>query len=283
METDLPRFKLNSFPTGSFAIRSAKTLPQAEFDFSKLPDYKGFTSMGRLLKRCMMDQAGTGSRGNRGFLPPALLTSVLHREVIEHELKEKCPNLDATTMTNKILGGLADDDDDDNDDISKSENDKKSYLFILAMLALLEKVSEIGRFVEDNNGGIWDRDLPLQLYNGDDGSSELRHRSHSQPMPCFQEWGDNDHENFDDYQWRLLVPTFALNNDKTIQHRELEEKEILPWCEEKLQSNSETMSGGYGSVKKVKIHPLCHEFHEHLKAVCLLQYLAKNYYTRSTP
>ena len=81
---------------------------------------------------------------------------------------------------------------------------------------------------------------------------------------------------FDGFQWRLLVPTFALNEDKTIQHRDLEEKEILPWCEEKLQSHSEAMSGGYGSVKKVKIHPLCHEFHEHLKAVCLLQYLAKN-------
>jgi hypothetical protein len=228
----------------------------------------------------MMDQAGTGSRGNRGFLPPALLTSILHREVIEHELKEKCPSLDATTMTNIILGGLADDDDDD--DISKSENDKKSYLFVLAMLALLEKVSEIWRFVDDNNGGIWDGDLPLQLYKGDDGSSELWHRSNSQPIPCFQQWGDNDHENFDDYQWRLLVPTFALNEDKTIQHRDLEEKEILPWCEEKLQSHSETMSGGYGSVKKVKIHPLCHEFHEHLKAVCFLQYLAKNSYTRST-
>lgn len=280
METDLPRFKLNSCPTGSFAIRSAKTLPEAEFDYRKPPDYKSFTSMGRFLKRCMMDQAGTGSSGNRGFLPPALLTSILHREVIEHELNEKCPSLDATKMTKIILGGLADDDDDD-DDVSKSEHDKKSYLFVLAMLALLEKVSEIGRFVEDNNGGICDGDLPLQLYNGNDGSSELRHRSNSQPIPCLQLWADIDHENFDLYQWRLLVPTFALNEDKTIQRRDLEEKEILPWCEETLQSHSETMSGGYGSVKKVKIHPLCHEFHEHLKAVCLLQYLAKNSYTRS--
>jgi hypothetical protein len=278
METSLPRFKLNSFPTGSFAIRSAKTLPQAEFDFRKPPDYRDFTSMGRLLKKCMMDQAGTGSRGNQGFLPPALLTSVLPREAIEHELKEKCPRIDATTMTNIILGGLADNDDD----VSQSESDKKSYLFVLAMLALLDKVSEIGRFVEDNNGGIWDGDLPLQIHNGDDGSSELRHRRNSQPMPCFHQWGDNDHQLFDSFQWRLLVPTFALNEDKTIQHLDLEEKEILPWYEEKLQTHSEAMSGGYGSVKKVKIHPLCHEFHEHLKAVCLFQYLAKNYYTRST-
>ena len=219
----------------------------------------------------MIEQAGTGARGGDGFLPPALLSRILHKDAIEHELRklwegaDRCP-FDPVEMTRKVLGPLAEEDDES----ESLEGNKRSYLFVVAILALLDKVRDIGDFVGDNDGGIWDGDLPLQLYNGDDGSCVLRHRHNSQLIRCFETWTDSNHKSFSDYQWRLLVQTFALNDDNTIQELQLPDETIFPWCEEQLQSQNEAMSGGYGSVKKVKIHPLCHEFHERLKAVCVI-------------
>jgi hypothetical protein len=270
MEGDLPRFELNSVPIRSFSIRSTKTLPKTDFDSSKLPRYEDFELLGRFLRKCMRDQAGSSTNGGEGFLPPALLNIVLPRETIQQGLKKEGCYLDPAKTTNIILGGVEEDDDE------SAEFDKR-YLVVLAILALLGKVSEIGHFVHGNDGGIRDGDLPLQLHNGSDGSLELRHRSKSQLIRCFEKWTDNDHLLFNNFQWRLLVPTFVFNDDNTIRHQILEDETVLPWCEEQLQSQGEAMSGGFGSVKKVKIHPLCHEYHERLKAVCVLQYHANHY------
>lgn len=210
----------------------------------------------------MSDQAETGPSGREGFLPPVLLNKILTKETIEQALiRGNCRYPVETTR--KILGPLADDDDE-------SEVDKKSYLYVVALLALLDKVCEIEDFMQDNDDGIWDGDFPLQLHNGADGSRELRRRDDTRPIRCFKKWTDCENQVFSEHQWRLLIPIFALNADNTIQELDLPDEAILPWCDEQVQSNSGAMSGAFGSVKKVKIHPLCHEFHERLKAVCVL-------------
>jgi Protein kinase domain len=264
MENELPRLRLNSesLPIRTFSRHSTKTLPRTDFDFGVLPRYQDFRSLGRYLRKCMSDQAGTGVSGGEGFLPPALLSKLLPKEIIEQELRKNGCNFDPVMMTQKVLGPLADDDDE-------FGGEKKSYLYIIALLGLLDKVCEIENFVEDNDGGIWDGDLPLQLHNGRDGSRELRRRQNSRLIRCFESWTDGHHQLFSDYQWRLLIPTFALNADNTIQELDLPDEIILPWCDEQLQRDNVPMSGAFGSVKKVKIHPLCHEFHERLKAVCV--------------
>lgn len=246
------------------------------FDFEKLPRYQDFQSLPRFLRKCMSEQLRiVGGKEGGGFLPLALLKVLLPREVIEQELKRENFDLDPATTAKIILGIEA----ENNQGVAEAEDDPKTYLVVFAILALLDHLSEIARFFYFKGGGrgVCDQDLPLEIHSGDDGSCELKHKSNSHRIRCFEMWTDRDHELFYQFQWRLLVPTFALNAGGTMQHQELADETIFPWFGEQSPSYSEVMEGGFGVVKRVKIHPFCYEFHELLQVVCVLQSLANNY------
>ncbi|CZR63862.1 uncharacterized protein PAC_13759 [Phialocephala subalpina] len=245
----------------SFPLRASKTFPNTpHFDLDSLPKYEKFKKLGNWLRQCMSEQAGTSKDNNNigTFLPPAILDRLFSKEVIERELEKEDCGLDTANIV-KIMFRA---------DEEELEEEAKTYFTIFAILALLERVCDVSKFVEGGDKSICDQDLPLELQPGEDpGSKELRRKDESQQSRCFHRWRDHELEYFDNYQWRLRVPTFGLNPDKTLRHYKLHDRDILPWCEEHSVSQQEVMSGGYGSVKKVKIHPLCHEYHETLKAI----------------
>lgn len=241
----------------SIPIR-VRTFPNTPyFDWDTLPKYEKFRSLGNWLRQCMSEQASTSKDNNNGsFLPPEILVRLLSKKVIERELEREECSLDSTIKTMFRV------------DEEELEEDTKTYFIIFAILALLGRVSDIAKFLEGGDKSLCDQDLPLQLEPGEEpGSRELRRRGELHQLCCFHRWRDHELEYFENYQWRLRVPTFGLNPDKTIRHYDLHDRDILPWCEEHSASAYEVMSGGFGSVKKVKIHPLCHEYHETLKAI----------------
>ena len=255
MEQDVPQIKINSLTLRmrSFSLRSTASIPKSpSFDFDKLPKYNEFKTLAHLLRACMHEH---DDGPDRSFLPPALLSILLSREAIQYELNEY--QLDAPTLKSVLLNTTV-------DAIEESDENLKTYLVVFAILILLGKGKEIVHCISCPNG-VCDQDLPLLLYN-QMGNRELRLRDNSK-IDCFNEWDPHVCESFENYQWRLTVPTFALNEDNTIIHQELHDRAILPWCEEHLQTSYPTMSGGFGSVKRVRIHPLCHEFHDVLKEV----------------
>jgi hypothetical protein len=278
MENPVPRLELNSkpLPSRNSSLRNSKIFSNAPyFDWDKLPRYQDFKSLGNLLRKCMSEEAGTASDNNYkgGFLPPAILDRILSREAVEYELKRK-KNSHDTARTLDIMFRAA---EEEVDESTEFPGEKKTYFTVFAILALMDKACDISRFLEDEDRGLCDQDLPnLKLHQDEDGSCELRRAEESQQVPCFDGWGQYELEYFDTYQWRLRVPTFALDPDKKIRHYELHDKDILPWCEEHSMSDLEVMSGGYGSVKKVKIHPLCHDYHDTLKAVRMLRPLERH-------
>ncbi|TVY23266.1 Proline-rich receptor-like protein kinase [Lachnellula hyalina] len=264
MENTTPRLRLNSLPirAPTFSLRSSKTFPNAPyFDWDKLPRYQKFESLGRMLRKCMTEEAGTNN--NKGFLPPAILEHILSREVIEHELKSQ-----EYRYTAETVDVMFQTEEEALDDSADFPGGTKTYFIVFATLALLDKVCDIYQFMEMKDTSLGDQDLPnLKLHQDEDGKRELRRGEELQQMRCFDGFVDHELESFDDYQWRLRVPTFALGPKETIRHYDLHDKDILPWYEEHSVSQNEVMSGGYGSVKKVKIHPLCHDYHETLKAI----------------
>jgi hypothetical protein len=260
---ELPRFELNDLPLRmrTFSIRSSKTFQGAcYFDWESAPKYAKFPGLRRLLNKCISDQAEKDEYGKPragGFLPPALLDHYLSREVVQKELeKEKCKFNIAKTL--EIMFSAEEEEE--------VKEGARTYKIVFAVLALMERVCDVASFVNEDDNGICDEDLPLQLYRGEDGSRELRRRGESLQRSCLEGWKDAEYESFDNYQWQLLVPTFALNDNNTIKHQIFPERVIFPWCEERAQKHAAT-SGGYAHVKKVRIHPLCHEFHKTLEAV----------------
>jgi hypothetical protein len=253
----VPRVELNSLPLRTETFSKLNAIEQSStphFDFSQLPQYKDFTTLGRFIRKCMQRQAGAESAHDAGFLPLELLRHILCEEVVTLALEREGRGFEPSTTTNIVFN-------------ANFEDHKKKYLVILALLSLSDKIYEIAKLQEDD--GICDQDLPLELHSGDDGSFELRRKGSQQRIHYFDSWTDNERKFFGDTQWRLLVPIFSLNPDRTVQHQDLEPMDILPWQKEETVKPHVAISGGYGRVAKVKIHPLCHRYHEILKAVSL--------------
>lgn len=273
MEKVVPQFKLNGLPfrpSRTFSLRKTKTFPSAShYQWDLLPTYEKCITLGRLLNKCISDIAGSDEQGGQrdgGFLPPALLGHFLSRNIIEKELNREGYPSDIA----KTLDILFQAEEEEPEESSASGGTTKAYLTIFALLARMTKVCDIAKFIGEDNRGVCDQDLPLRLIRCTDGRCELRLREEAQQRSCFNGWTDNEREIFDKYQWQMLVPRFYLDASDTIRHEDFPERIIFPWCEE-TSDNYAATSGGYGRVKKVKIHPLCHEFHEILKAVSLIR------------
>lgn len=116
-----------------------------------------------------------------------------------------------------------------------------------------------------------DYSLPLILVQHGNAKHMVR-RDGISASCCFTRWKFHALESVVNYQHRLAIPMFRLSEpNNTIVHQSFDNHTILPWCEceERGVSVVNAMSGGYGSVMRVKIHPLCHRFHDVLKSVSI--------------
>lgn len=139
---------------------------------------------------------------------------------------------------------------------------------VFTILVLLDKVDVLVEHILGCRHGVRDHDLPLILKGRQGSHSRKLCRANSEAVCCFSRWKNANLELFDTFQRRLAVPVFSLDRrNNALIHLELDDKDILPWCEEAEVPPVSAMSGGSGTVIRVKIHPRCHEFHNTLSAV----------------
>ena len=128
---------------------------------------------------------------------------------------------------------------------------------ILVILSLIDKVSTIESFIDDD---LFDYDLPFRYARGPDSPSGHRHRlvmktcdlsRQSREIPLFNQWSQLAAETFEAQQWKIHIPLFTGIPEKTERptHYTLAHKTIAPYV-----SKVEVGSGGFSAVHKVEIH-----------------------------
>lgn len=197
--------------------------------------------------------------GVKSFWPSPLWRALVTRDSIRAELSKSNHSID-TEEASRLAKYITD-------------HQSGTHIIVFTILCLLGKLSTLEHILQHcQHNGIWDHDLPLRLKKNDRGELGLfgpqdRQVSHC----CLNYWTIMHMEAFNDLQRRLTPPIFDYQgDDNTIPHLVLDAETILPWCE--IQENHipvSAMSGGYGSVSRVKIHPMCHGFSKTLRAVSL--------------
>lgn len=135
-------------------------------------------------------------------------------------------------------------------------------LKILIILALIGKPKAITDFIIE---GIHDVHLPLERKQTQSGSHRLyrKHRVEDRDydilVTCTDSWEQRDIQMFDDRQYEVCVPIFDLPTDESISkvsHYNLHRRAVLPFIEDDAGKN--VMSGGFGEVWRVRLHPAHH-------------------------
>lgn len=119
------------------------------------------------------------------------------------------------------------------------------YRRVLALLLLAKKEKCLQEFISNS---MDDDTLPLSKDNA---------------ILDNDEWSPFEKSGFlDTYQWRLMVPYFKSENDDICRMRFLG-KDIQPWIKTKSLDKKvpSVLSGAYGSVYRIVLHPWQHEFH----------------------
>lgn len=194
------------------------------------------------------------NRANPSFWPPGIWKTIVTKQAITDQILQAFPHYDpekAEAVAGRVL-----------------QDKSGPCVRIFTILVLLSKVERLEHIMQCRHG-VRDHDLPLILKKRQGGHRSELCRANSKPVCCFSHWRDETlFESFERLQRRLAVPVFRLGTNNTVIHLDLDEQDILPWCEEAEVPPIMAMSDGSETVVRVRIHPDCHEFHELLKAVC---------------
>jgi hypothetical protein len=210
------------------------------------------TSLGKTIRAAL--KRSVGRDGGKEFLPLGSLYRILTKERIFDELERHYPDTRRDELT-KLVGDIW-----NTQSIPRSSgtlDQTTTRLRIFAILALFEKVKEIGNFIRD---GLYDCHLPFTLSSTrDDGLRQLeRHGENGgQSVELFSSWQVWELELYAEHmQWQVLSPYFQLSTSKhsTILHYNLSPKTILPF----IEKDDFRRRGGFGEVFRVKIHPENH-------------------------
>ncbi|KAJ4388599.1 hypothetical protein N0V93_006057 [Gnomoniopsis smithogilvyi] len=225
----------------------------ARVALSESNDDSSRTSAQRLERQLWQIAVKNASQGMMSFWPTPMWQAMVTQKSIADELIELEHNFDQTTaatLADKILGsGL------------------ERGILVFTILLLLGKLDDVPHILQQcASGGIRDHNLPVTM----EQNVELLHRQ-GNPIAgcCIGRWLVIDLENFARFQRRLMPPVFGMDDDDhTLVHLELDKEDILPWCEvEDYLIPVNAMSGGYGTVSRVRIHPMCHKFGKTLSAI----------------
>lgn len=192
------------------------------------------------------------ANGREKFWPTSVLRGFLTEQMIRDELKRLEFSEEKAKDYSERLLRRGDD----------------ALIVVLALLVLSGQLRNVEHIL-NCNFGIRDKNLPLTL--DWDESIRITYNDGSLPQVCcskaWSSWQDSALDSLVTYQYRLMIPTFRLGQDNTIEHQEIENWRILPWCNEDIAEPVAAMSGGSGSVSRVRIHEDCHDFHRVLKSV----------------
>ena len=128
----------------------------------------------------------------------------------------------------------------------------KGLLRTLAVLILLDKLACISTFVSE---GFTDSSLPIRdshFQKGQEPTLETLRR-------CFKNWTKKEIDTFMETQWAVLSPFFKKSvNDVSLY--DFDSDTILPFTEDEHDGTPNRRAGGYGVVRRVKIHRSHHDF-----------------------
>lgn len=193
--------------------------------------------------------------GTLSFWPPGVLKRTITKQAITHEILRSFPHYsrgEAGDMAERVW-----------------QDDSGKCVQVFTILVLLDEVELLVEHILDCKEGVRDHDLPLILKARWKGHRSKLCRADLGAVCCFSRWRIAKLESFEMFQRRLAVPVFRMDKrNNTLIHLDLDAKDILPWCEEVEVPPINAMSGGSGTVIRVRIHPRCHEFHDTLRAVC---------------
>lgn len=192
------------------------------------------------------------------FWPTSVWKRIVTKQAIANEILESLPRYDRKEAE-KIA-----------DRVWQDKSGKCVQIFTI--LVLIDKVEWLVEHILGCRQGVRDHDLPLILKNRQQrGQSSKLCRRNSETVCCFSRWRTASLEQFERFQRGFTVPVFRLDrrNHNALIHLDLDAKDILPWCDEAEVPPVNAMSGGSGTVIRVKIHHRCHEFHDTLRAVCI--------------
>jgi hypothetical protein len=221
--------------------------PEPRFDTGETEDLED-----RLWKKAVNHASGDNSLS---FWPPGILKTIVTKQAITNEILRVSPD-HINRGQAEILA----------ERVRQHESGKCVQIFTI--LVLLDQVKLLVDHILSCRRGVRDHDLPLML-TGQGTYKKRLCRADSETVCCFSGWKNAGLESFDRFQRRLAVPVFRLERQKkTLIHLDLDTQEILPWCDEAEVPPISAMSGGAGTVIRVRIDPRCHEFHDILRAVC---------------
>lgn len=195
--------------------------------------------------------------GTSSFWPPGVLKTTITKQTTTNEIVRLFPHYsrgEAEAIAERVW-----------------QDKSGKCVQVFTILVLLDQVKVLVEHILECRQGVRDHDLPLTLRN-EQGSPRRKPRlcraDSETVLCCFSHWRTASLESFETFQRRFDVPVFKLTRNNALIHLNLDEKEILPWCEETIVPPISAMSGGAGTVIRVKIHPRCHKFHHTLRAVC---------------
>ncbi|WDK12643.1 protein kinase [Colletotrichum graminicola] len=131
---------------------------------------------------------------------------------------------------------------------------EKSCLRILAILILIERPGRIKLFMDS---GVCDADLPLVKHSSEEQMDLRRASAPEISLDCFRKWSRSTIDRFEQWQWALLAPSFDRPETKNVPHHSFDKAKILPF---RFLDNQPDREGGFGTVRKVEIHPNHHRF-----------------------
>lgn len=175
------------------------------------------------------------------FLPLDALCGIIRPVIVRKLLQDAFPKFDANKIDSYAIEILG---------TPNNNNAVPRRRKIFAILTLMAEIRLIQDFVE---GEIDDKNLPLQVERNQSHRPAVRLCSKpDEPQGCFDAWKYKHADEFYLYQAAVCTPFFGFPGQE-VSYYSFDYKAVLPFVE----SNQPTV-GGYGTVRKVKLHHAHH-------------------------
>lgn len=185
------------------------------------------------------------------FYPLRLLKAIFDRDVLSLEINapKQLDHAESDSLVGKVLG--------------LGDSGLETYIKVFAILKLIDQLERLPAFVRAR---VSDQELPLYRPEGEPRGGRLFSRKSKKPLPD-DLLSESGRISFEREQYGVTVPTFDYQSEPY----DLVWADVLPYYKvtQTTTSTSPTasttsgeLSGGYGSVSKILIHPLCHNFYD---------------------
>ncbi len=181
----------------------------------------------------------TTDRGNL-FLPATELERLLSEQIVRKVMLAANPDIQTLTLE-RLMSAMR-----------PSVPPKSAIRRIFAILVLLGRPGDIADFL---SAEVYDGNLPMSR-------EEIR-----------KVWPHGAPDEFENLQWRLLAPFFGKSSEEPsrIYHYQLDDNVVLPFITDNSISAPQKISGGFGDVHRIRIHPNHHNLNKFVGCVLMLR------------